>query len=133
MTNHEKISVFPIGEQYFFKHYFEESVVFVRLRRYYNNRQYRFEVPADEYDEVSDFLADHGYWLATRTDFDEYVVLVKMYTNHPEGIIKRSVRQTTVDGYNCFLCKDEQTVEEMTHEGAILLTETDFDNPFVGL
>lgn len=130
MAGHNKVNIFLIDNVYYFKYYFKEGVVFDKMKEYYNNHQYRFELPEDEIDDVREFLAEYGYWLVKRTDFDEFIVLVEMYTDHPEGIVKNSVVQTTVDNYNCFLLTNKHRVEQAIERGAIRLTKTKFSNPF---
>lgn len=61
---------------------------------------------------------------------EEFAVVVKKYTEHPENIFKQSVIHRSVDGYNGFLMTDQAAVDRATREGAIRLTETDFENPF---
>ncbi|MFB6212127.1 MAG: hypothetical protein ABEI76_11385 [Halobacteriales archaeon] len=123
----ERVNAFPIDGRYLFKYYFEGQSVFARLKRYYNNRQYRFEVPAAEFETVRSFLADHGYALVeVEPDrLDEYAVAVKQYTAHPENIFKESVLQRTADGYNCFLMTDHTAVEAALEAGAVPVTNTD--------
>lgn len=126
----EQVNVFEVDETYLFKQYFDGEDVFSRLKQYYNNQQYRFEVPPDEFDDLQSFLADHGYGLVIVNAIEEFVVVVKKYTTHPENIFKQSVIQRSVDGYNCFLMTDQAAVEQATHEGATRLIETEFSNPF---
>jgi len=38
-----RISIFPVGDEYLFTHYFDRKDVFNELRRYYN-KDYRFEI-----------------------------------------------------------------------------------------
>lgn len=126
----ELVNSFEIGGIYFFRHYFEGEDVFNRLKRYYNNQQYRFEVPASDFDSIRSFLREHGYGLVTVDAIEEFAVVVKKYTNHPENIFKDSVIHRSVDGYNCFVMVDQLAVERAVREGAIRLTATGFGNPF---
>jgi len=73
----EQVNVFEIDETYLFKHYFDDENVFDRLKRYYNNQQYRFEVPADAFEELRSFLAEHGYGLVVVDAVAEFAVVVK--------------------------------------------------------
>lgn len=125
----EHINCFAIDESNFFKHYFEGGDVFRRLKRYYNNQQYRFEIPAEEFEEIRSFLRGHGYGLVVVAVIEEFVV-VKQYTSHPENIFKDSVIHRSTDGYNCFVMVDQSAVERAVREGAIRLTETTLNNPF---
>ena len=126
----EQVNVFEVDETYLFKHYFDGADVFNRLKRYYNNQHYRFEVPPDEFQELRSFLADQGYGLVVVDAIEEFVVVVKKYTSHPENIFKQSVIQRSVDDYNCFLMTDQAAVEQACNDGAIRLAKTDFDSPF---
>lgn len=129
-ASHERVNVFMIEEHYLFKHYFEGEEVFARLRKYYNNQQYRFEVPAEAFETIQEFLAGHDYGLVVVDPLEEFAVLVRKYTAHPEGIFKQSVIQRSVDGHNCFLLTDRDAVDQATAEGAVRLTETEIENPF---
>ena len=126
----EQVNVFEIDETYLFKHYFDGEEVFDRLKRYYNNQQYRFEIPADAFEGLRSFLTEHGYGLVVIDAAEEFAVVVKKYTQHPENIFKASVIHRSVDGYNAFLMTDQAAVDRATREGAIRLTNTDLANPF---
>lgn len=129
-ASHERVNAFFVDGMYLFKNYFQEQEIFDRLKQYYNNQHYRFEVPADDFDDVRDLLADHGYGLVHVETLSEFVVVVKKYTKHPEDIFKKSVMQRSADGYNCFLMTDQEAVERAIQEEAIGLMETDIKNPF---
>lgn len=126
----EQVNVFEVDEVYLFKQYFDSEKVFDRLKQYYNNQQYRFEVPPDDFENLRSFLANHGYGLVVVDAIDEFVVVVEKYTTHPENIFKQSVIQRSVDNYNSFLMTDQVAVEQAIHEGATRLTETGLSNPF---
>jgi len=126
----EQVNVFEIDETYLFKQYFDDEDVFDRLKPYYNNQQYRFEVPPDEFEDLRSFLTEYGYGLAVVDVIEEFVVVVEKYTAHPENIFKESVIQRSIDGYNCFLMTDQTAVEQATREHATRLAETELDHPF---
>lgn len=126
----ERVNAFEVDERYLFKHFFDSETVFGRLKRYYNNQQYRFEVPPGEFEELRSFLADHGYGLVVVDAVAEFVVVVKKYTDHPENVFKASVIQRSSDGYNCFLLKDRDAVDRIVENGATRFTETGLENPF---
>jgi hypothetical protein len=126
----EQVNVFEVDETYLFKHYFDGDEVFDRLKQYYNNQQYRFEVPPDEFEALQSFLAEYGYGLVVVDVIEEFVVVVEKYTTHPENIFKASVIHRSVDGYNCFLMTDQAAVEQATREHAARLTETELQQPF---
>ena len=129
-AGHEQVNVFEVDEIYLFKHYFDSEEVFDRLKQYYNNQQYRFEVPPDEFEDLRSFLEKHGYGLVVVDVLEAFVVVVKKYRVHPDNIFKASVIQRTVDGYNCFLLTDQAAVEQAVQDGATRVTETDVPNPF---
>lgn len=129
-ASEERVNAFPHGEAYLFKHYFEGEEVFDRLQRYYDNQQYRFEVPTGDFEAVQDFLTDHGYALVAVDDLEPYVVVVEKYTDHPENIFKDSVLHRGDVDYNVFLMTNQVAVEQATHGGATRITETDLAIPF---
>lgn len=129
-AGHERINVFAVDDYYLFKHYFEGDEVFARLGRYYNNQQYRFEVPAPDFEDVQSFVAEHGYALVPvdEASLPEFVVAVRKYTAHPDNIFKASVIQRSSENYNCFLMTDQDAVEQAVKEGAVRLTQTSLGN-----
>jgi hypothetical protein len=129
-ADHEQVNVFEVDEIYLLKHYFDSEEVFNRLKKYYNNQQYRFEVPPSEYEDLRQFLEEHGYGLVVIEELNPFMVVVEKYTAHPENIFKASVIQRAVDGYNCFLLTDQEAVEQAVQNGAIRYTETDLGNLF---
>lgn len=126
----QEIHVFPVDEFYLFKHYFDDEAVWDRLKRWYNNQQYRFEVPESEFGDVRSFLEDEGYGVTVIESLEKFVVVVKKYTGHPENIFKESVIQRSVDGYNCFLMTDQMAVARAVDEGAVRFGETGLSSPF---
>ena len=126
----EQVNVFEVDDIYLFKHYFDGDEVFDRLKQYYNNQHYRFEVPPARFDQLQSFLADHGYGLVVVDALEEFVVVVEKYTTHPEKIFKRSVIHRSVEGYNCFLLVDQSAVEKTTRKHATRIAETDLSHPF---
>jgi hypothetical protein len=126
----EQVNTFLVDGQYLFKHYFDGDAVFDRLQPFYNNSQYRFEVPADAFEDLRSFLADHGYELVVVDAVGKFVVVVESYTAHPENIFKESVLQHETGSHNYFLMTDQFAVARATGECATRLGETDLDNPF---
>lgn len=119
----ESVNAFPVGNALLIKHFFDGDEVFERLRPYYNGSQYRFEVPVGEFDSLRRFLRLHGYDVTVVDRPEAFYVAVRKYTAHPEDVFKRSVRQESVEGYNCFLMKDEAAVEAAVEQGASRLTD----------
>lgn len=126
----ERINVFAVDGLYLFKHHFDSEAVFGRLKRYYNNQQYRFEVPPAEFVELQSFIERHGYGLVLVDELWVFVVVVEQYTSHPDTIFKTSVVHRSVDGYNFFLPKDRSAVERAVDDGASRLEDTEVSNPF---
>ena len=119
----EPVNAFPVENTILIKHYFDGDEVFDRLKPYYNGSQYRFEVPVREFDSLRRFLRRHGYDVTVVDRPEEYYVAVRKYTAHPEAVFKQSVHQESVDGYNCFLMKDQEAVEVVVAQGATQLSE----------
>lgn len=126
----ESVNVFQIDETVYFKHYFEGEAVFGELRDYYNGQEYRFEVPINDFAQLTTYLRGHGYDLQQVDDITDFVVGVEQYTSHPENIFKASVFQAQTADYNCFLLKDKASVEEAVYTGAEKLTDIDIEWPF---
>jgi hypothetical protein len=131
-AGHERINAFAIDDYYLFAHYFEGDEVFARLGRYYNNQQYRFEVPARDFKSIQSFVAKHDYALVAvdEASIPEFVVAVRKYTAHPDNIFKASVIHRASEKYNCFLMTDQDAVEQAVEAGALRLTQTTLGNPF---
>jgi len=131
-AGHERINAFAIDGYYLFAHYFEGDEVFARLGRYYNNQQYRFEVPVGNFDTLQAFAAKHDYALVVidEASIPEFVVAVRTYTAHPDNIFKASVIHRTSGNYNCFLMTDQDAVTKAVEAEAIRLTQTALANPF---
>jgi hypothetical protein len=123
----DRVNAFEIGSAYYFRHYFDGEAVFDELRYYYDNQQYRFEVPTRDFQGIRKFLSEHGYTLVVVRDFDPYVVVVRKYRAHPENVFKAAVYQWSTSEYNCFLLKDRDAVETALAQGATLLAETNVD------
>lgn len=122
----ERVNTFPIDDTMLFKHYFDGDEVFQRLKPYYNGTQYRFEVPVDEFDSLRRFLREHGYVLTVVDSPTEFYVVVRQYSDHPDGIFKDSIRHESIEGHNCFLMKDRDAVESVVARGAARLSSKRF-------
>jgi len=128
-ASQERVNVFPVDERYLFKHYFDNDEIFDRLRQYYNNQQYRFEVPDDDFDEIQEFLSEFGYALVVVDAVKEFTVVVRKYTEHPENIFKDSVVQRSEGDYTVFVMTDQATVEQAVLQDATPLPEADVELP----
>ena len=121
----ERVYVFPLDRSYVFKRYFGENDLFEAISEFYDNDEYRFDVPEREWDEVADTLREYGYEPAVVEDTEEFVVVKEEYTKHAE-ILKDSVENWSRRGYNFFLMKDPLSAERAVQEhGATPATETD--------
>lgn len=123
------IYAFPIGDHFYFKHFFEDSGVFERLQQYYNDEAYRFEVPPRDLPEVRSFLADRGFSLVPTDEIEEFVAVKRQYTDHPDVLFTESVIERSGGGYNFFLMKSPAAVERATKSGATPLVATDLAFP----
>lgn len=129
-ASNRRVNVFEVDDRYLFKHYFDDETVFNLLKPYYNNQQYRFEVPLNEYTALSSQLSEFGYGLVVVETVEPFVVVVRKYTAHPDNIFKASVIQRLVEDYNCFLLTDQESVDHAVEDEATSLDATDLPNPF---
>jgi hypothetical protein len=120
------IPVFPVDGKYLFKHYFEERDLYSRLSQFYNGEKYRFEIPESELEAVISFLRDSGKSIDVVEDVDEYVVVKKKYTHHPDLLFKESVTQRSQSGHNLFLMKNHSAVTAAITNGAAPITRKEF-------
>lgn len=123
----ERITVFRIGDEYLFAHYFDRTDVFDDLREYYNDDAYRFEVPEDEFDGVRDRLVDAYFEpvVVDRDDLGSFCVVKEKYTEHA-GILRESVVHWERRGHLFFLVKSRLAVEDALERGATRLDDTEF-------
>jgi hypothetical protein len=66
----EQLTVFRVDDESLFAHDFEQKDVFQDLREYYNDDEYRFEVPADDFDAVRECLEDAYFEIVIAADFE---------------------------------------------------------------
>ena len=121
----EEITVFPIEAEYWFSHYFDRTDLFEALRDYYNEDAYRFEISAEEFDEVQEELAREYIDLVVAEELEPYCVVIEQYTEYGD-ILRGSVAHWERQGHRFFLMKDELSVREAVKYGATRLSETDF-------
>lgn len=124
-VDRDEIIMFEIGDEYLFSHYFDQQDVFEDLREYYNEDEYRFEMPTDEFDTVRERLEDAYFDPVVVTDLEPYCVVIDKYDEHA-AILKRSVVTWERQGRRFFLMKDELAVKEALERGATRISETDF-------
>jgi hypothetical protein len=120
------IPIFPIGEKYLFKHYFEERNLYSRLSQFYNGEKYRFEIPGSELEDVMSFLRENGKSIAVVEDVEDFVVVKKKYTKHPDILFKESVLQRSHSGHNLFLMKNHSSVNAAITNGAAPIARKEF-------
>lgn len=119
----EEILAFRVGDEYLFSHYFDRDTVFEELEEYYNRDDYRFEIPAEDFEDVCDRLEEEYYSLKRVEDLEPYCVVKEQYTPHAD-ILRNSVAKWERRGYNFFLMKDELSVSKALEDGATKITET---------
>lgn len=122
-----RLNAFPVGDAYYFRHYFEDDDLFDELKRYYSHYDYRFEVPSSRFERVQRQLAEHGFGLVKVDDPTPFAVVKRKYTNHPKILFKRSVLHRSLGRFNCFVMADREAVERAVADGARPLAETDLD------
>ena len=120
------ITAFEIDDTYLFSHYFEQDDVFAKLSEYYNDAEYRFEVPAQDLDSVRTVLDDHFYEPEVADDTEAFCVVKEKYTDHAD-ILRNAVFHTSRREYTVFLMKDALTVEQAVEQGATRLAEADLE------
>lgn len=123
----ERINAFRRDETYLFKHYFDDDDVFAELKRYYNQYDYRFEVPESRFAHVRDVLERHGYALIEVDEVEEFAVIKRKYTDHPRVLFKGSVLHRSLGNFNCFVMKDREAFQQALSAGAQPLLETDLE------
>lgn len=121
----ERITVFHVGDEYLFSYYFEREDVFEAVREYYVDDAYRFEVPATEFEDVRERLADYHYALDVVEDLEPYVVVTGKYDQYAD-ILRQSVANWERRGHRFFLMQDELAVREAVEAGATPVAETEF-------
>lgn len=121
----ERIDVFRLDDRYVFSRYFDREDVFRALREYYDDDDYRFSVPVDEFDEVRDRLREAHYEPAVVDDPGPYCVVTEKYAEHAR-ILRDSVANWERRGHRFFLMKDERAVEMAIERGATPVEETEF-------
>jgi len=126
-VDRERINLFAVDDRYLFKQYFEQDDVFAELRRYYNEDEYRFEVPKDAFSEVQELLREHFYDPVVVDDPEQFCVVYPKYADHPDVLFKASVLQRSTGDYHVFLMKDQLSVEQAVKNGGTRLVEADVE------
>lgn len=126
MAGGPELYVFDLDGEYLFRQYFDSSELFDALRAYYVRDAYRFEVPADDYEEVAETLQDHGYEPTVVVDPEPFCVVIGQYEPHAD-ILKESVANWTRREHRFFLMRSPFAVEKAVERGATLVAETEFE------
>lgn len=121
----EPLTVFRVGDEYLFAHYFDREDVFAELREYYDRDAYRFAVPEREFDAVAEVLTDARYEPVVVEDLEPFCVVIDRYDEHA-AILRQSVATWTRRGHRFFLVESELAVEEALERGATRVAETEF-------
>ena len=129
-VDREQVNLFRVEDRYLFKQYFDQDKVFTALRDYYNQDDYRFEVPPDAVEEVKQVLREHMFEPVVVDAPTEFCVIYPKYTDHPDVLFKAAVLQRSKRDKHLFLMKDRFSVEQAVNNGATRLADTDLDTPF---
>ena len=122
-----QINAFEIDDSYLFKHYFEQDEVFTKLRRYYTDSAYRFEVPANTLTEVQALLEDHFFKLTVVADVEPFCVVKRKYTEHPDLLFKASVLECKKQDYNVYNIRKHRDIYDTLAELYSPSTDEDSD------
>jgi hypothetical protein len=125
VTDPDRLLVFEVDDEYLFSQYFDRTDVFEDLREYYNDTEYRFEVPEAEFDAVRERLESAHYEPVILTDLEPYCVLIDRYDEHTE-ILRRSVATWQRRGRRFFLMESDLAAKEAVERGAKRVGDTDF-------
>lgn len=120
----ERVTVFDLGDDLVFKHYFGNEALFEALSDHYDDEEYRFEVPPEEFDPVGEELEGHGYAVDVVSEPEPYCVVVERYEPHAD-VLRASVAHWSRRGHEFFLMPDRLAVERAVDDGATPVEETD--------
>ena len=129
-VDREQVNLFRVEDRYLFKQYFDQDTVFTALRDYYNQDDYRFEVPPDVVEEVKQVLREHMFEPVVVDAPAEFCVVYPKYTDHPDVLFKTAVLQRSKRDKHLFLLKDQLSVEQAVNNGAKRLADTDMETRF---
>lgn len=129
-VDREQVNLFRVEDRYLFKQYFDQDTVFTALRDYYNQDDYRFEVPPDAVEEVKQVLREHMFEPVVVDAPAEFCVVYPKYTDHPDVLFKTAVLQRSKRDKHLFLLKDQLSVEQAVNNGAKRLADTDMETRF---
>ena len=132
-VDREPITVFKLDDTYVFKQYFDHDALFDDLRPYYNETEYRFEVPDTAFSEVENLLEEHFYEPDPVTELEPFCVVFPTDADQPDVLYKTAVLRHSHRDAHVFLLKNQLSVEQAVHAGAERLAEADIDVDITGL
>lgn len=121
----DRVNVFPVEDAFWFKVYVEDDL-FAELGRYYEEYDYRYEVPADRFEHVRSLLEEHGYAPVIVEDPAPFAVVKRKYTEHPTVLFRGAVYQQSLGRFNCFVMKDRDARDRAVSAGATPITDTEY-------
>lgn len=124
-VDRESVAMFRVGEQYLFAAYVDNQAVFEQIQEYYNDTEYRFEVPVEEFETVCERLEEAYLNPVEVTDLEPYCVVVERYDQHAK-ILRDSVATWVRRGHRFFLMESELATADAVERGATPVTETEF-------
>jgi hypothetical protein len=124
-VDRESVEMFRVGEQYLFTAYIDNQAIFEQVREYYNDTEYRFEVPVEEFETVCDCLEEAYLDPVEVTDPEPYCVVVETYDQHAK-ILRDAVATWERRGHRFFLMESELATADAVERGATPVAETEF-------
>lgn len=124
-SNGRRITAFRVGGNYVFSHYFEREALYADLREYHLPGEYRFEVPADEFEGVRDRLSAVDYGVRVVEDPEPYCVVTEKYAKHAH-ILRNCVIDWERRDHRFFLMESLVAAEQAVAEGATPVSATEF-------
>ena len=123
-SEREPIYVFKVDDDYMFRCYIARTNMFSELQMYYDDDEYRFEVPEDDFPGVLEVLEQNHYEPIRVEDIKKFAVVNEEYTEHAD-ILRNSVIHWNRDGNDFFVMQSSQAVKEAVEQGATPIEETD--------
>lgn len=120
-----RITAFRVGDDYVFSRYVEREDLFADLREYHVDGEYRFEVPAGEFDGVADRLSAAGFAVETVENLDPYCVVTGKYEKHAD-VLRNCVVHWERRDHLFFLMESRVAAEQAVAEGAEWVADTEF-------
>ena len=114
----EKINLFKIGRVWCFKHFFDDKELFRELYDYYNQDQYRFELPTvGERNKIIKYLERKGFEIALIEDLSNYTVTLEIFKKYAP-LLRNSIDHIVKGNIRIFVMNDMAAVEEAIAAGA---------------